>query len=496
MTEYPPRRIPFTGDRAVTRPCTVGQWDFWLRTHRPGEPSFTDMTSGGILPAGVTVAEVLDGLGALVGRHESLRTLFRLADDGTLVQEVLAEGEVEVELVDLSTLTPEDAVGDWSPFPEGLPHDPATMVPFGARIGLLDGRPTVFQLWMSHLAADFISGRIVADELVKLLEGRLARPPGAAPVDVAEEERSPRGRRALAKGLEHWRRELAAAPPTMFTAPPNESGTPRYWRGGIRSQALPTALDVVAKRYRVGPTHVLLAAAAVLLGRHTDHDRCPVRLMAGNRISTMLRHAVGNLAQEVLTVIDLNGETFGDVVRNTWAASMRVQRNGRFDANEVAALVAASKVDLSIAFNDLWTPVRDLAVLPAVPPAPSTFHWERKRDRASVTFFLEVHEDLTDTSAIRLSLLADTAHLPPPTIRAFLFGIERLVLSLVDGDLRLAEIEPVERHPATALGACGHRRWGPIRTCRFHCGSEAPGHPLPLCHDPQTRTRPSGRSKE
>ncbi|WP_158587888.1 condensation domain-containing protein [Actinomadura logoneensis] len=406
------------------------------------------MTAGGTLPDGISIATILSGLGALVERHESLRTLFRLTDDGTLVQEVVAEGEVDVGFVDLAALGPEETVGDWSPFCAEAPHDPATMIPFGARIGMLDGRPVFFQLWMSHLAADFISGRILADELVHLLEGGLDHPPGLAPVDVAEEERSPRGRRALARGLEHWRRELAAAPPRMFPAARHKPQTPRYWRGGIRSQALPTALTVLAERYRAGPTHVMLAATAVLLGRHTGVDRCAVRLMAGNRVSPALRHAVGNLAQEVLTVIDLSGDTFGEVVRNTWAASLRVQRNGRFDADDVAALTAGSDVDLAIAFNDLWTPVRDPGLPGPEAPLPTTFHWERKRDRATVTFFLEVHEDLSDTSVIRLSLLADTAHLPPPTIRAFLFGIERLLLSLVDGDLRLAEIEPIERPPA------------------------------------------------
>ncbi|WP_433331254.1 condensation domain-containing protein [Spirillospora sp. CA-294931] len=447
MIELTPRRFTFEGTRATTGPCTVGQWDFWRKMHRPGEPAFADMSSGGLLPPGTTLDRVLDGLRELVERHESLRTLFREDGRGGLVQEVRRRGELSIEIIALDTLDElYGIVGDWRPLPPGVRHDPRTDLPFGARVGLIDGRPVFFQLWMAHLAADFLSSQVLAAELVELLGDDAAeRPPITQPIEKAAQEHTEKGRRTLERALDHWRRELDAAPRTMFPAPPGEPASPRFWRGGLRSHAVPPALDLLAARYRVGATHVLLAAAAVMIGGYTGLDRCAVRLMAGNRTKRELRHSVGNLAQEVLSVIDLGGDTFEDAVRATWTASLRAQRHGQFDADAAAALVEAADVELSVGFNDLWTPIRADTAPEGAPHGESVFAWENKVERASVTFFLEVFEVLDDPSAVRLSLLADTAHLPPPAIRAFLTGIERLLLALVERDLYLKEIEPVER---------------------------------------------------
>lgn len=448
MTTTTTRRIAFHGDGGGTAPCTVGQWDFWRKMRRPGEPSFADTTSGGLLPEGLALDEVLDGLRLLIERHQSLRTLFH-GDDHALNQEVLAEGELTVWLVRVDAVDDLHAfAGDWRPRPPGAQHDPAAELPFAARIVLLHDRPVVFQLWMSHLAADFLSGQVVAAEFVRLLQGGLTGVPRAVqPAEKAVRERSPRGRRALEQALDHWRRELAAAPPTMFPAPTGPPATPRFWRGGLRSRAVPLALDAVAARHRVGTTHVLLAAATVLLGLHTGRDRCAVRLMAGNRAGKDLHNAVGNLAQETISVIGLGGETFGDVVREAWKASFRAQRHGQFDADLAARLVAGSGVDLSVAFNDLWTPTRTRLPAPPAPPGESSFAWERRVERASVTFFLEVFRVVEDPHAVRLSLLADTAHFPPPVIPAFLSGIENLLAELADRDLPLSEIAPVRPAP-------------------------------------------------
>ncbi|MFI0367297.1 condensation domain-containing protein [Actinomadura sp. 1N219] len=447
------RRIAFHGLRAAGGPSTAGQRDFWRRVNQPGEPAFGDMSNGGLVPAGLSVEQVLDGIAALAERHESLRTLFRVSG-GELEQHVLGSGEIEVELFDIDGLDFRDAVGEWRPQAPDVQHDPGSEMPFAARIGLSGGAPVLFQLWMSHLSADYLSSCVLAGELVELLEGRLDRPAGAHPVAQAEWERSPAGRRALARAADHWKRELDAAPSAMFPAPVAAPESPRYWRGGLRSQRVLRAANELAVRHRVGTTHVLLAAVTALLARRTGRDRCPVRLLAGNRSRPVLRHAVGNLSQEVLCVVDLSsatsaGGTFGDAVRAAWNASLRAQRHGLFDPHEVAGLIDGADADLGIGFNDLWAPVRGHLAASGEPPGPTSFAWERRIESASATFFLEVFEVLEDPSAVRLSLLADTAHLPPPALKSFLFAVEDLLVAAADSDEDL----PLPRVPLPGDGA-------------------------------------------
>jgi hypothetical protein len=439
-------RIPFEGSRAASGPLTWGQLEMWdeAQTSQEGVPTFANMLGGGPLPPGSKVERVLEALGRLLERHESLRTRYRTGPGGSPLQEVVSAGEAEVEVVALAPDTAVPAiVEDWWPAMDA-PYDLAGGLPFRARIGTVAGEPTFVMFGMSHLSSDFLGTRVLYDELLGLLDGREPQdPPPLSPIGLAELEGSAPGRRVMERALDHWRRELSAAPPAMFAGPAGTPSEPRYWRGGIRSRTAASALERAAERTGVGASYILLAAMAALVGRHTGLDRCSVRIVAGNRGRPELRRAVGNLSQEAPLVIDLRADTFQAVLETARAASLRAQRHGRYDPRRAAELIAEHDVDLDVCFNDLWTPTRRATGTP--PHADTAFAWEEKVDRASVAFFLEAFEVLDDPDAIRLSLFADTAHVPPTTLRAFLDALERLLVTLAERDVRLEEIAPVPR---------------------------------------------------
>ncbi|MFG2000300.1 condensation domain-containing protein [Spirillospora sp. NPDC048911] len=442
MSEITTHRVPFKGERAATGPLTWGQLEMWSEAviGQEGVPTFANMINGGFLPPGATVERVLDALGRLIERHESLRTRYRVDADGTPVQEVVATGEAEFQVVAIEPgAGAAEIMGSWWPYLD-QPYDLSGGVPFRARIGTVEGVPVSILYGMSHLSSDFLGATVLYGELVELLGGTEPAGPPLHPIDLAELEGSEAGRRVLDRALGHWHSELSKAPARMFDGAGVAPAEPRYWRGGLRSQVAARMLEKAAERTGAGTSSILLAAMAVLVGRLTGKDRCAVRTVVGNRGRPEFRRAVGNLSQEAPLVVDLRAGTFQEVLETARLASLRAARNGRYDPRRIAPILAEHGVELDVCFNDLWTPTWNGAAPQGGEPAPSSFEWEEKVDRATCSFFLEAFAVPDDPSAVRLSLFADTAHLPSYGIRVFLDRLERLLTTLAERDVRLDEI--------------------------------------------------------
>jgi Condensation domain len=447
MTQPVRRTVRFTGSHAGEHPCTWGQLDMWREMEWAGDPSHGNVVGGGFLPPGLSAGQVLRVVGDLIERYESLRTRFLPSADGRLTQRVLDSGELAVELAEVDA-DPATVARNWVAAFQAEPYDLAGGLPFRVRLGMVGGEPRAVVLGMPHVAADFLSSRVLFDELLRGLEGRPAVAPiGLQPVEKAEQERSAQGQRALRRSLDYWRRAVEVAPPAAFATASRAPESPRYWCGGVKSRAIPQALGRLAERYNVGTSHVLLAAMATLLGRYTGLPRCLVRIVVGNRGRPELRNAIGTLSQEVAAVVDLSANRFEDMVRAAWSSSLHAMRHGQYDPDLAAEIVAEAGVVLDVYFNDMWTATRNGRGSPAYDGtadrgAGTTFEWEEHLERASVAFFLEAAEVVEDPSALGLSLLADTAHIAPPTIRTFLFGIEELLTMLAgDDSVKLDEIE-------------------------------------------------------
>ncbi|XXZ52447.1 hypothetical protein AAGT00_32910 [Streptomyces cavourensis] len=123
---------------------------------------------------------------------------------------------------------------------------------------------------------------------------------------------------------------------------------------------------------------MLLAATATLLARSEDLEACGLKLVTANRFRPELHHAVGNVAQEVFVAVDVSGDSFADVLRSVWTATLGAHRNGQFRPERARALA----------------------------------------------------EEL-----IRITLLGDTSRMEPARIEGFLRGLERVLLALAEGDL-------------------------------------------------------------
>ncbi|MEZ0071325.1 condensation domain-containing protein [Planotetraspora sp. GP83] len=464
--------VAFHGERTATAPLTWAQEQVWndMRWMLP-DIAFFDISLGVPMPAGASLAQITAQIGELVSRHESLRTLFSPDPNGLPEQRVLAAGQVDVDVLrdggDVPDAVFEDFRARWSR--QGF--DTAREIPVRFLVRHVAGGASTVVVCTSHLAADHAAQRLLVAELTALVEaaiaGTAAPPPRPArqPVDQAALEASPAGERLCERAVEHWRRHLTTAPPSMFPHRGTRAGqTPRFWRGERISRAVPLALRVLAPRYRSGPSSVLLAAVAALLAGSTGLDRCALRLIVDNRELPEARYVVSTPTQEVLITLPVDQDSFGSLVRASWAASTAAHRYGRCDPkriDEVIDEVAKARgveLDLDCFFNDTWSAFQQAdgagdpdAVRAAV--ADSRFQWVDRYDRDNVDFFFTTFDTAESTELIRMSLLVDTRTIPPAAAEEFLRRVEALLVALATGVL--ADVQPSAIPPVAGLSDTG-----------------------------------------
>ncbi|MYT99701.1 MULTISPECIES: condensation domain-containing protein [unclassified Streptomyces] len=447
------RLIAFRGERAATGPATWDQQRIWrdIVAMLP-DTAFFNIAQVAFVPAGVDLPGVLEQLAELVSRHESLRTLVAPGADGAPAQRVLSEGAFEVDVLELTDAEHgaelrEHFAGAARRL-EARGFDNTAEVPFRALVGVLDGAPQAVVLCLSHFAADLAGVRLLAGELDALLAARAgggeppARRSARDPLEQAEFENSPEGLRMEEKALRHWSAQLDRAPADNFPRPPGDPAEPRFWRGELVSRAVPEALRAAAERYRATAPNVLLAATAALLARSEGLDACGLKLVTANRFRPELHHAVGNLAQEVFVVVDVSGDSFADVLRSVWTATLGAHRNGQFRPERARALAEEAGIAVDCLVNDLWSTTWEAPDRPALSPGQlaeaareSVFRWVDRLDQDEVAFFLETFAVFEDPGLIRITLLGDTSRMEPARIEGFLRGLERVLLALAEGDL-------------------------------------------------------------
>ncbi|MEU6994168.1 condensation domain-containing protein [Streptomyces sp. NPDC046465] len=450
MAEFVRHRIPFEGRRAVTAPATCAQRHIWnLMQGQLPDAAFYDVCYWTALPGHGAVQDLLDVLAELLGRHESLRTGFHRGPDGPLLQQVVDSGEFEAEVWSLTRdEDPDSVLRAWRGRMRHTPFEPARAPLIRFLVTAVDGAPVLAGFCVSHLVADLTSLRLLADEVPRLLDARVTGSPlppavpSRQPVEQAWFEHSPRGRALLARARGYWERARASAPATLF--PPRggagDTAVPVRYSAVMDSRAVGLAVPLLARRWRVSTSAVLITVVARLLGRRAGVPSCALRLLSANRSDPELRGTVANLHTEVIVTIGLEGDRVEDVARRAFAACTTAYANALHDPDEVAELIASAHgpgrpVDLSYCFND----VREGHVLPGAAEDRDTVP-DAACLRAAMadtvvapgefeegeTFFLVVDDE--EPGWIRLVLDAEHRALTPSEVHGFLYDVEKALV--------------------------------------------------------------------
>ncbi|GAA2462878.1 condensation domain-containing protein [Streptomyces mauvecolor] len=407
---------PSPSPASVTRsgPLTwVQQWHWFEHTiPAPRRVNPTPLADHCHVPPPATVADVHRALASLTARHEALRTT---VDPLRPIQHVhradwapLPVDCVDVPAADADTLEAATAAL------AALPIDPERNPPWRARVLLVAGAPRAVLVAAHHIVIDGWGLAVLIGQLHDQLRGEPA--PAEAPVhplDMAAAQH-PGHARAAERA---WLTRLASNP-TGVLGPfgGTEKGVGRH-RLQHRSVDAYDDLDRVARRHRVSPEVVMLAALAHDVATRTGEHRFLASVVVSNRARAALRSSIGVRALTVPVQIDLRpGAAFGEVVASVAAASAAAYRHGQWCPAELVA--AQARMDRrrgvvtvpTIEYNCYAWP-RDYLVpaynsppdgpatwISSAPDEPcDTLYLDLSRDAGVVTLDVTVGDHLLDT---------------------------------------------------------------------------------------------------
>ncbi|MFI6759830.1 condensation domain-containing protein [Micromonospora sp. NPDC050417] len=470
----------FRGDRAVTAPLTWGQRAMWwtlddFRSRNSWLNLCRTVAVPGRCPADVPA--VANAIGALVSRHESLRT--RVRPVGDELRQVAADaGRLPLLVIEAACggtedgLPDDDGAGLARRTGERLgdaPFDHAEEWPLRVALVLVAGRVRRIVLVFSHATVDFHSTETVLRDLrLLLVRGTVADPPGLQTIDVAQREAQAQRRRS-ARAIAYWTREFPCLPAGGF-ARGGPAHPPRYRRLTLVSEAVELATRMIAARHRVSTSTVLLAATAALTadsdsaaltadsdsgartcsGTRTETgsgdaevrrgpDRCGLVSMANNRFQPGYGDAIAKLNQLGLIVVDLaDRPSFAQLLPRVGQAAMEGYRHAYYDPPAIRRAFA----DLGFDYLTMLGPyclVNDIR-LPRDPVGggPDLDRWalEDARTRSTMVwsepttrFVWRCRLQLVDApGAVGLVLTLDTCFLPPDRAVALLRDLEDLLV--------------------------------------------------------------------
>ncbi|MGI5243479.1 hypothetical protein [Dactylosporangium sp. CA-139066] len=472
----PALRVPvrFAGAGAGLGELSWGQREMWRTILR--QRSWLPIGGWSRLAPGTSVEDVASELRWIMRRYPTTRTRLRFAPGGgsgsdrakpssepdlppgRALQSVAASGTIALEVYDCPDEgDPEAFVAALDARDRARPYDFVEEWPIRMAVVRHRGAPTHLSTVMTHLVTDGLGGRILLAEVAD----RAAAPEdtGTPPLEQARWQGSEAGRRQNASALRHWERTLRRLP---APPPPSTVDGPRYYRGELRTRALPVALHVLSERADVDSSQVLmtllamaaaagtrraatasagtatgaargLAAGAALGMGPAAGDGAPVvlRPMVSNRFRRGLDRVVAMVAQRGICAADVAGVPYAEALRRVGAAAMAAYKYAYVDPDDAAALADRLGADpeAGLWFNDRRVATRQ-GFAGAVPTAdelraapPASFRWTVAQDDPFDPLSVDV-DDAPD--GFLLTVFTDAGRLSPAGAEALVREAEAL----------------------------------------------------------------------
>ncbi|MFD5075709.1 amino acid adenylation domain-containing protein [Streptomyces sp. NPDC058371] len=253
-------------------------------------------------------------LDALVTRHESLRTVFRTAPDGTQTQLVRATARAALTVRD----TAADEVDALLRAEADRPFDTAAGPLLRCTVYAVDDGSHRVLLVAHHLVCDGWSLGVILDGLSAAYhDERAGRPhnPPELPLqfpDYAAWQRERQTDGAYTASVEHWAAQLRGAPATVELPLDRPRPAVRTSAGGserfLLGAPVTERLAEVAGAGGATPFMTLFAAYAAFLGRLSGQGDLVVGFPVSGRERPELQELVGMLTNTLALRVDLSGD--------------------------------------------------------------------------------------------------------------------------------------------------------------------------------------------
>jgi hypothetical protein len=438
--------VQFAGEGSGVATMTWGQQTVWRGVGARGGP----IILRGVYPVrdGRTVEDLAAGLGRLVGRHQSLRTLFRPGGDDELEQVVATSGQTPLDVVEAGDGDPRETAEKLADGYECGERDYAHELPVRAGVVCLREVPVYQVLGICHMSADGFSTNIIEAELglrgPEAAAGALGPVTEMPPLEQAVWQNSAPGLRQTAAAQRYWDRMLRLMPTHWFPVP-CQAPSRRYGEIQLSSPAACLASQAIAARLQTDTRPVVLAAFAVALARVSGVNPAVPRLFVNNRFRPGFADTVSAIAQTCPCAVDVAGGTFDDVVRRSMRAVVAAYKYAYFKPVKIRQTLATVGDELGAApdVGFLLNDRRETLAVTGAPPGPreisaamprSTLRQVHKEGDALDQCHINV---LESAGSLEVAGYFDTGYMAPESMTAVLRAFEEILVAAgIDPDAR------------------------------------------------------------
>ena len=334
------RRLPKAA--RYTAPASANQKYLWsLDVRSKGNPAWNVFT-GSRLSGPLNVEALRRSLQEIVARHDALRAAL-VATPGGLQQTIGSDVEVELPVLDLSSLGPDDRREELKHRVTGCmaqPFDVTQQPLFRCNLFRLTADEHSLLIVMHHVITDWVSFAILNSELGALYEAFSAGEPSPlAPMpaqysDYCTEEQQWLGGAGGVKQLSYWRSKLQRAPtlelPLDYSRPQKQTPSGSRWYFTI-PPAIAEALKSLSRCCQASLFMTLLAAFALVLHSESEQEEVVIGTPVAGREHKQTENLIGLLLNHVALRLDLSERPrFVDLITRVRTVVLEAYANQRF----------------------------------------------------------------------------------------------------------------------------------------------------------------------
>jgi len=313
-----PRIVPV--QRAAQPAPSYAQQRLWLIDRIDGGSTHYNIAGALKLTGELDCVALERALSTVVERHESLRTVLAVGQDGQPFQQVCPAAPLAVPLLDISALdtaTQRSRVEQEAAAEAATPFDLSRDTMLRGRLLRLAEREHVLLVTMHHIASDGWSMVVLINEFSRLYaafrqDERNPLPPLAIQyADYAHWQRQWLQGEVLERQLGYWQRQLAGLPvvhslPLDFPRPAVQGFAGRHVKGRI-AKPVADALQSLCQAHGATLFMGLHAAFSVLLARYSNESDIVVGSPIANREQAEVAGLIGFFVNTLVLRSDVSG---------------------------------------------------------------------------------------------------------------------------------------------------------------------------------------------
>jgi amino acid adenylation domain-containing protein len=305
--------------REQTLSLSFAQQRLWFLDRLEGENSTYNVPFFWQISGCLNIAALEQAIGAIVQRHEVLRTSFSVVD-GSPIQVIHADLKLKMEVLDWRQFAEVDQLDrsrqlakDELQQPFNLANGPLLRV----KLLQFNDQSHLLLLTIHHIACDGWSMDIFRRELFALYTAGCAQAPSPLPelslqyADFAHWQRQWLQGDVLQAQLNYWQQQLAAAPPLLELPTDRSRPSTQTYRG--RSEFLQLDRDLTQKLKRLSQESgttlfmTLLTAFKLLLSRYSGQEDIVVGSAIANRNRREIEPLIGFFVNTLALRTNLHG---------------------------------------------------------------------------------------------------------------------------------------------------------------------------------------------